>query len=102
MNSKWFHLKASERKKQNTILRFKNNLGEIKEAEEDITQIVVDYFKDLFISSNPNNFDSIVEKVEPRVISDMNYHLRELFTQGRKSWRQSSKCTLVRLPDPTV
>lgn len=52
-NTKIFHGKASARRKTNTILKLKNNEGRVCSSEEEISQIVLDYFQDIFSTSHP-------------------------------------------------
>ncbi|XP_050238020.1 uncharacterized protein LOC126687503 [Mercurialis annua] len=53
-NTKFFHHKASSRKKNNSIAQIRDDFGEWR-AGEDIAKVVVAYFNQLFTSSNPTN-----------------------------------------------
>lgn len=79
-NSKWFHLKASERKRHNRITKLRDNDGIWRESEDELQKVVVDYFMDLFSSSHPADFEGVLDKVEPRVTAEMNRELGKPYT----------------------
>ena len=54
--------------------------GVWQENEEVMGEIVLDYYTDLFTSSNLIVFDEILEAVQPRVTSSMNQKLTMEFT----------------------
>ena len=54
--------------------------GVWQEDEEVMGEIVLDYYIDLFTSSNPIVFDEILEAVQPRVTYSMNQKLTMEFT----------------------
>ena len=54
--------------------------GVWQEDEEVMGQIMLDYYTDLFTSSNLTVFDEILEAVQPRVTSSMNQKLTMEFT----------------------
>ncbi|KAL0433799.1 UNVERIFIED_CONTAM: hypothetical protein Slati_2714200 [Sesamum latifolium] len=70
------------RKKQNTIVRLKDDHGLWGEDSEGIQEVLLGYFRDIFSSSNP--FDPVVEAglntVNPRVTAEMNESLIQPFT----------------------
>lgn len=51
-NSKWFHSKASERRKRNTIENLIDGGGNRVTDEEEIGQLATNYFKSLFQSTS--------------------------------------------------
>lgn len=73
-NIKFFHLKASHRKKKNFITGLEDSAGSWKTKENEITGIVDDYFRDLFSSSCPGSevIASVTNVVEPKITSQMN------------------------------
>ena len=48
--------------------------------DEVMGEMVVDYYKDLFTSSNPTEFSEILEAMQPKVTPIMNYKLVMDFT----------------------
>ena len=54
--------------------------GVWQEEEQIIEEIVVDYYKNLFTTSNPRNFNEILEAVETKVSPSRNHMLNRDFT----------------------
>ena len=54
--------------------------GVWQEDEKVMGEILLDYYTNLFTSSNPTVFDEILEAVQPRVTSRMNQKLTMEFT----------------------
>ena len=54
--------------------------GVWQEEEQLIEEIVVNYYKDLFTTSNPTNFNELLEAVETKVSPSMNQMLIRDFT----------------------
>ena len=79
-NTGFFHAKASSRQKKNHMEGLLDAQGVWQEDEEVMGQIVLDYYTDLFTSSNLTVFDEILEAVQPRVTSSMNQKLTMEFT----------------------
>ncbi|KAL5769702.1 hypothetical protein ACOSP7_013856 [Xanthoceras sorbifolium] len=52
-NSKFFHSKASARKKKNTIMKLIDENGVSQTKAEGINRIVCKYFSNIFTSNNP-------------------------------------------------
>ncbi|XP_074318889.1 uncharacterized protein LOC141655723 [Silene latifolia] len=70
-NTKFFHTRAGERKRKNTIHKLVDDNGQIHTGEEEIAGVAMAYFQSLFESSNPRNFE-VLEVLEQRVSADMN------------------------------
>uniref|UniRef100_A0A803PQ16 DUF4283 domain-containing protein n=1 Tax=Cannabis sativa TaxID=3483 RepID=A0A803PQ16_CANSA len=51
-NTKFFHFKASARRKKNTILGLYDDRGHWRTSEKDLTDIAISYFQHLFSKSN--------------------------------------------------
>ena len=79
-NTRFFHTKASARYKKNLIDGLMDSNGVWQEEEQIIEEIVVDYFKNLFTTSSPTNFNDILEAVETKVSPSMNHMLTSDFT----------------------
>ncbi|PON34612.1 hypothetical protein PanWU01x14_342780 [Parasponia andersonii] len=71
VNTKFFHLKASNRRKKNFITGLEDNASSWKIKENEITSIVEDYFRDLFSSScvSSDALGSVASVVEPEITS---------------------------------
>ena len=71
-NTGFFHAKASSRQKKNDMEGLLDARGVWQENEEVMGEIVLDYYTDLFTSSNLIDFDEILGAMQPRVTSSMN------------------------------
>lgn len=66
-NSKYFHCKSTERNKRYFISGLGNEHGESIEEENQIGALLTAYYTKLFMSSNPTNFDRVLEEVDQKV-----------------------------------
>lgn len=80
-NTKFFHLRASLRKRRNLIKGVLIEEGVWVEDEEKIEEVAVNYFRRLFTSTNPNSFDEALDRFESRVTAGMNEELCSPFTR---------------------
>ena len=80
-NTKYFHSKASERKKKNTILGLQNEEGNWCSSKDDIASIVVSYFEKLYATSFPSNITEVTATIPAKVTSEMNQDLIREFTK---------------------
>lgn len=81
-NSKFFHNRATIRKKKNSIHRLVDNNGEVQESEEGIARIIGSYYASLFQSSNPSTIDisKATETIENRLDNSMQLSLEADFS----------------------
>ena len=71
-NTKLFHASASQRRRKNRIDGVMDSEG-VWHAEEGETEaIILDYFKNIFKSDCPANFDASLDAVEESISHDMN------------------------------
>ena len=78
-NTKYFHNKANQRRRKNAIMSLKDEHGVAQEEPLEIERIVVNYFSQIYSSTNPQNFGSIMEAVKRSVTSKMNVGLTQEF-----------------------
>ena len=78
-NTKYFHNKANQRRRKNAIMSIKDEHGVAQEEPLEIERIVVNYFSQIYSSTNPQNFGSIMEAVKRSVTSEMNVGLTQEF-----------------------
>jgi hypothetical protein len=69
-NTKFFHNKASQRSKVNGIKKIKDEDGVWWRGEEHVERVFLNYFADLFSSSNPSNIETTCEVVEGKLSDD--------------------------------
>lgn len=70
-NTKWFHKKASMRKCRNTIHDIYDSNGVWLEEHNKMMKVFIEYFQQLFQSSNPNYQDDIERGIQniPRCVT---------------------------------
>lgn len=69
LNTKYFHQQASNRRRKNLLKGLCNKEGTWCSEDEDVEQIVLDYFGELFSSSGPTNIP-ITVGVLPRIVTE--------------------------------
>ena len=80
-NTKYFHSKASKRKKKIMILGLEDEKGNWCNTKEGIAKIVVSYFQKLYIASYPTRVVKVIATILTRVTSEMNQSLMKEFTK---------------------
>lgn len=82
-NTKWFHKKASLRRKTNEIKGIIDNSGCWNEDINIIEETFTNYFEHLFKSSDPNldHIKSTLYGISPKVTQEMNNALSVPFTK---------------------
>ncbi|KAK7273895.1 hypothetical protein RIF29_14962 [Crotalaria pallida] len=80
-NTKFFHQRASQRKRKNTVRRLKSNGGIEVTDEDGMGAITINYFSNLFDSVAPPVVPEVIDVVEPRVTPEMNSDLCKPFTE---------------------
>ena len=91
-NSKYFHTRALQRFHQNRIIELRNPEGVLISGEGDLSVMVRDYYKNLFLSSRPTKVDELILSIKLAVIDDMNKCLISPFS------RVEIECALIRWP----
>ncbi|KAL5836959.1 hypothetical protein ACOSQ3_014128 [Xanthoceras sorbifolium] len=83
-NSKFFHRRASARKKKNLISSLLDGRGVRRESEQGMSSVVFDYFSDLFKSIQPSSsdFSAASSFLECKVDAHMAGRLGEAFTRA--------------------
>jgi hypothetical protein len=79
-HTNFFHNYATARKKKNFIKRINNATGDFLEGTDNIKPLVLDYFTNLFASGNNVIDPNFLEKISPRITSEMNSKLLAPFT----------------------
>jgi hypothetical protein len=80
-NSAFFHNYARARKKKNLIVKLKDENGEWREGDAMIKPIIHDYFSQLFSSEVGATDPNLIERVKPRVTTEMNERLVAPFSE---------------------
>jgi len=74
-NTGFFHAKASARQKKNHMVRLFDENGFWHTNEDKMGEMVVNYYTDLFSSSNLMEFSELLQAVQPKVTLAMNQRL---------------------------
>ena len=80
-NTRYFHSKASQRFRRNRILGLRNEANVWCSEDSQIKEIATHYYHTLFSSSQPTEFDNILEAVQPSVTQEMNDQLLRPFSR---------------------
>lgn len=74
-NTRFFHAKASKRRRNNSIAGLQDSAGIWKEKVEEVEGIILEYFGSLFQTSSPDSsiIDEILEAIVPVVTPAMNH-----------------------------
>ena len=91
-NSKYFHTRALQRFHWNRIVELRNPEGVLVSSEGDLSVMVRDYYKNLFLSSRPIKVDEVILSIKLAIIDDMNKRLISPFS------RVEIECALIRWP----
>ncbi|KAG2706415.1 hypothetical protein I3760_05G103200 [Carya illinoinensis] len=77
-NSKYFHSKASTRKRKNTIVQLKDDSGNWKNgAQMDV--LITYYFQNLFSATDQVEMTEVLSSIDMKVTTDMNVELLKPF-----------------------
>ena len=74
-NSKYFHARATQRLRKNSISSLKKVDGMWCGDQNEVAETIVSYFQDLFKSANPINLESTTQYIYPIIIDEMNASL---------------------------
>ena len=78
-NTSFFHAKASNRHQRNTIIRIRDSGDNWQEDEGEIGRIFVEYFENLFTSSQPVVNAELIGALQTKVTDRMNAKLLQEF-----------------------
>ena len=77
---KFFHARASERRKKNSILGLWNKDGVWCESKESITATTIAYFEKIYTTSSPTEINEVTNAIPRCVTDEMNFKLTKTFT----------------------
>ena len=80
-NSKYFHSKASDQRKENTIYGILDENGNWCDSTESIADVDVSYFENLYTTSHPSRISKLTRAIPTRVTPKMNQSLIKQFTK---------------------
>lgn len=71
-NTKIFHLRASIRRKKNTIRALQNSLGVLTDDLEELKAMVHEFYKTLYTTEGVSNMEAVLNCVPAKVTAEMN------------------------------
>lgn len=90
---KYFHFKASQRRRKNTILSIQDNRGKVWKDKENMQHTFLNYFQNIFSSSTPN-IQEIMFVIKDRVTPNMAHALDSQFSASEvvQAMKQLKSC----------
>lgn len=85
-NTKFFHATTSQRRWRNRIEGLQNDNGKWQENQENVESIILEYFKGIFKSGQPSNFEASLNAINQKVSPEMNESLTAEF-RVEEVWR---------------
>ena len=79
-NTKYFHQRASQRRRKNNIAGFMDEEGHWCTTNEEKERLAKEYFQRLYTTTNPNEMGAVLDKVDRVVTSDMNQTLLQSYS----------------------
>jgi len=80
-NTKYFHSRATRRYRRNKVEGIRDEEGNWQEKQHDISTVLVDYFKTLFSSCEPNGSQDVLSCIPTIINDDMNGMLSQEFSE---------------------
>jgi hypothetical protein len=80
-NTKFFHACASQRRRKNFIYKIKDGRSRLWERGEEVENAFVEYFSNLYSSSNCGAAEINLQGLEDRVSNEMNTSLLKEFSK---------------------
>ncbi|KAL0014107.1 hypothetical protein SO802_001176 [Lithocarpus litseifolius] len=74
-NSKYFHARATQRLRHNSIHALKKGDGNWCQSQEEVAEYIVTYYKELFNLANPTNLENTNQFVNTIITEEMNAKL---------------------------
>lgn len=89
-NSKYFHIKASQRRRKNTINQIQDDNGNTWSDNDRMSSTFMEYFSKIFTSSNPLDMQDTIDVVKDRINNDIITISKKISVQ-KKCLKQSIK-----------
>jgi hypothetical protein len=71
-NTRFFHLRASKRKKKNRICRLKRPDGNYAEADQEMADMTTTFYENLYTSEGVENMNEVINVIPTKVTAEMN------------------------------
>jgi hypothetical protein len=80
-NTRFFHLRASNRRRRNKITWLKNQSGQFTEDEGELKQLVSEFYENLYLSEGTLDMGRVLSTVPVQVTVDMNEELLKPYNE---------------------
>ena len=80
-NTKFFHQRASQRRRKNNIVGLYDRFGVWQTEEDQIGNIAEEYYKQLYTSTNSMDVEEVIEAVDQRVTEEMAQSLTQAYSE---------------------
>ena len=81
-NTEFFHNRASHSYKRNRIEKLKNEAGVVCTNEEEISDILIDYYHQLFTTASPTHMEEVLRVVPSIITEEQNAMLAAEFVRA--------------------
>jgi predicted transcriptional regulator len=81
-NTKFFHLRASKRKRRNKIISLTRANGTVTNDQHEISRMARDFYSHLYTSEGTTGMEEVLPSVSPSVTVEMNERLLSPFEAG--------------------
>lgn len=79
-NTKFFHDRASQRRRKNRITRLRKQDGQVTEDIQEMGVLISEFYKELYQSEGTENIEAVLDHVQRKVTPEMNERLVATFT----------------------
>ncbi len=79
-NTNFFHSRATHRQRRNSIVGLRDSDGEWKMDPDQVQTLLISYFQNIFISSNPSSIDTVLQCIPTMITDSMNEALSRPYT----------------------
>ncbi|KAL5748136.1 hypothetical protein ACOSQ2_025433 [Xanthoceras sorbifolium] len=100
-NTRFFHSKATQRRRRNRILCLMGDDGRWRDKVEEIETVIMDFYRDLFSSGveDPDSMEEVLSCVKGSVSEEMNMSLSRVF-MGEEVVRALKQMDPLKAPGP--
>ena len=80
-NTRFFHIRASRRRRRNRIARLKKPDGQVTKNVQEMRDLATSFYRELYTSEGTSNMDAVLNTVPTKVTAAMNSSLLAAFSE---------------------
>jgi len=80
-NTKFFHLRASQRKRRNNITKLKKADGQFTEVEREMSEMAMLFYQKLYTIEGTIGMERVLDTIPSKVTAEMNSQLLRPYTK---------------------